>query len=60
MFYKRVLERSEREALRVNMSRLPVVAHADLAADAIDVVAEGEIDFGKGGRVGPGVKKVDA
>jgi hypothetical protein len=48
------------EDLRVNMSQLPVVAHPDLTADAIHVVAEGEIDFDKRGRVDTRIEEVDA
>ena len=38
--------------------RLPVVAHADLAADTIDVVAKGEIELGKCRSVSARVEKV--
>ena len=38
--------------------RLPVVAHADLAADAIDVVAKGEIELGQCRSVSARVEKV--
>jgi hypothetical protein len=37
---------------------LPGDAHAGLAADAVDILAEGDVDLGEHGRVGRGVEEV--